>query len=86
MAEPLRPANSNRKPRMTVLGTVRKLTRRESEVADLLSRTDLKQADIAKQIGMSYKTLTVHVTNLYSKLGIHRRVELIKTRPAEGNS
>ena len=55
------------------LGT---LTKREVEILDLIAAGDSNK-DIAKKLGVSYRTVVNHVYNLFSKLGIHSRSEAI---------
>ncbi|WP_190143928.1 helix-turn-helix transcriptional regulator [Streptomyces glebosus] len=55
--------------------TLSMLTQRESEVAALAS-TGTRTRDIAKQLGLSPKTVDVHLSRIYRKLRIHSRTEL----------
>lgn len=53
------------------------LTPREREiVATMLSRSGAKQLSVADELHMSEHTLRNHLTTIYSKLGVHGRLEL----------
>lgn len=52
------------------------LSRRESEVADLV-RQGLKNADVAQKLFVTEKTVKFHLTNIFKKLGIKSRSQLI---------
>jgi DNA-binding CsgD family transcriptional regulator len=51
------------------------LTRREREIAALVAE-GLTNAQIARQLVISSRTVDSHVTNMYTKLGISSRVQL----------
>ena len=53
-----------------------KLSSREEEVIQLVVQGD-KNAEIAKKLVISEKTVTNHIYNIYKKLGINSRFELI---------
>ncbi|WP_278853955.1 helix-turn-helix domain-containing protein [Gordonibacter pamelaeae] len=53
------------------------LTKRESEIVMLLARGKDKQA-IAEKLFISEGTVKVHARNIYQKLGIHSKQELIR--------
>ncbi|MFI9162277.1 helix-turn-helix transcriptional regulator [Kitasatospora aureofaciens] len=53
------------------------LTKREREVAGLAS-TAIRTRDIAKALGLSPKTVDIHLTRIYRKLEIKSRVELVR--------
>ena len=53
------------------------LTRREREVAALAVQ-GRSARDIAKRLFISKRTAETHVANLYAKLGVASRVELIR--------
>ncbi len=57
-------------------GSKQALTSREAEVLQLIAdgRTN---DDISEALGLSIKSVQVHLTNLYSKLGVHSRTEAI---------
>lgn len=64
-----------------------KLTRTESEIMRDLVDTSLAVKEIANKRGSSPNTIAVHVTNIYSKLGVHSRIELIQNAtkiPSQG--
>ncbi len=53
-----------------------KATPRESEIIQgIISRKSYKE--IASELGIKYKTLTVHMTNLFRKNGLAGRSDLI---------
>lgn len=52
-------------------------TERETEVANLHAR-GLSSTDIAQKLFIAPKTVRNHVTNLYTKTGIHQRMALIE--------
>ncbi|MDD2393532.1 MAG: LuxR C-terminal-related transcriptional regulator [Eubacteriales bacterium] len=53
-----------------------RLTRREKEVFELLVEGyTLKES--ADKLNLKYSTVNTHVTNLYRKLGVRSRAELI---------
>ena len=53
------------------------LTPREREiVATMISRSDTKQFAVADELRISEHTLRNHLTTIYSKLGVHGRLEL----------
>lgn len=54
------------------------LTGRELEVCQLLA-AGRSRAEIAERIGVSENTVVSHCRNLYGKLGIHSRAELIES-------
>ena len=51
------------------------LTPREREIARLVARGG-SNAAIAEQLGLSRRTVEVHLQRIHGKLGIHRRSEL----------
>ncbi len=51
-------------------------TPRELEIEDLLCR-GYSQQNIAAIFGRSVSTISVHVTSLYRKRGVHTQVELL---------
>ena len=55
----------------------RLLTKRELQIVELMFG-GLKDLSIAEELGISYRTVTTHWFNIYNKLGVHSRVELIK--------
>jgi len=58
------------------LALVYKLTKREVEIFGYLVR-GRSLAHIQKQLSVSYSTVNTHVANIYRKLGVHNRQELI---------
>ena len=57
--------------------TTRKLTPRERELLGLLVE-DLNHAGIAEKLFISEKTVRNHVSNIYTKVGVSSRLELIQ--------
>ncbi|MFD7921937.1 AAA family ATPase [Streptomyces sp. NPDC059740] len=53
------------------------LTKREREVTDLAG-TGIRTRDIAKALGVSPKTIDVHLTRIYRKLQVASRTELVR--------
>jgi DNA-binding NarL/FixJ family response regulator len=53
------------------------LTEREREIIDKLS-SGMTNKEIGKRLGISDKTVKTHLKNIFAKLGIHRRVKLLK--------
>ena len=53
------------------------LTEREKEIVDSLAH-GMTNKEIGKQLGISDKTVKTHLKNIFGKLGIHRRVKLLK--------
>lgn len=52
------------------------LTRRELEVATLVAQ-GLSDKEIARRLWLSYKTVRTHLDNIYRKLEIHSRAQLV---------
>lgn len=53
-----------------------KLTKREIEILDLLSK-GMKNADVAERLFISAGTVKKHIENIYGKLQLSSRVELV---------
>ncbi|HRI68856.1 MAG TPA: LuxR C-terminal-related transcriptional regulator [Polyangium sp.] len=53
------------------------LTPRQKEVAGILSRTGLSYKQVASQLAISEGTMRKHTENVYRKLGVHSRAELV---------
>ncbi|MYL46674.1 hypothetical protein GLV94_13570 [Virgibacillus halodenitrificans] len=53
------------------------LTRREIDVAYLLKK-DLKNKQIASILGLTEGTIKIHISNIYKKVGIKQRKQVIK--------
>jgi DNA-binding NarL/FixJ family response regulator len=51
------------------------LTERESEVSALIAR-GFTNPEIASHLGISATTVRTHVDNIFTKLGVHRRVQI----------
>jgi DNA-binding NarL/FixJ family response regulator len=54
------------------------LTERESEVAALVAR-GLQNKAVAHHLGIGVGTVKIHLHNIYSKLGIKNRFQLVAT-------
>ncbi|HRI68857.1 MAG TPA: LuxR C-terminal-related transcriptional regulator [Polyangium sp.] len=53
------------------------LTPRQAEIARLLSETGLSMKEIAGRLDLSDGTIRKHVENIYRRLGVHSRAELL---------
>jgi two-component system nitrate/nitrite response regulator NarL len=61
------------------------LTRRERDIVTaLVNSAGAKQFAVAQDLGMSEHTLRNHLTTIYSKLGVHGRLELHVYASAHG--
>jgi DNA-binding NarL/FixJ family response regulator len=58
------------------LAQMRSLTPRERETLQLLAR-GLSKEQIAERLGLSTGTVRTHMQNLYAKLGLHSRLDLV---------
>ena len=54
-----------------------RLTPREMDVLRLLAQ-GLTDAEIAGRLGISYRTVSTHLTSVYNKLGINSRVAAVR--------
>lgn len=52
------------------------LTAREKEVITFISKGKLEK-EVADELKISYKTVKAHITNIYSKLQVHTRVDAL---------
>jgi len=59
------------------------ISQREQEVLALAS-TGLSAKGVAERLGVSERTVTTHLQNIYSKLGVHSRVAAIGMAAREG--
>lgn len=50
------------------------LTRRQTEVLQLLA-TGVSERDIARELGISFRTVEKHLENMYRRLGVHIRAQ-----------
>ena len=56
-----------------------KLTPRERQICALLrEKPDLTRRGVGNQIGVSYHTVSFHLRQVYGKLGVSSRPELVK--------
>jgi len=55
----------------------RLLTKRELQIVELMF-DGLRNRDIAERLGISHRTVQVHFYNIYNRLGVHSRVQLVK--------
>lgn len=60
---------------MTTDAEIQALTRREREVAELI-RQRLTNPQIAERLVVSPKTVEIHASNIFRKLGVSRRSEV----------
>ena len=60
---------------------VQTMTRREAEVTGLVSQ-GLANKVVAKQLGIGEGTVKIHLHNIYQKLHVSNRVELILSTTA----
>jgi DNA-binding CsgD family transcriptional regulator len=62
--------------RCVMLGERFRLTARETEILSLLARNQ-GTAEIAEELTLAPSTVKVHIHNVFGKLGIHRRTDLL---------
>jgi len=67
-----RRSNSSRPPATTTPT----ITRREEDVLSFLARGERPKV-IARELSISVKTVGTHIQNLFGKLGVHSRAELV---------
>lgn len=72
------------KPRQKQVRSDPQLTTREQDVARLVA-SGLSNKAIAHRLGLQEGTVKVHLHNIYQKLGISSRVELILMTTPFGN-
>ena len=72
------------KPQQKQVGSDPPLTAREQDVARLVA-SGLSNKAIAQRLGLQEGTVKVHLHNIYQKLGISSRVELILMTTPFGN-
>lgn len=53
------------------------LTTRQRQIAGLLSRTGLSYKEVASRLAISEGTMRKHVENVYRRVGVHSRAELM---------
>jgi len=53
------------------------LTPRQKEIAGFLSRTGLSYKEVASKLAIAEGTMRKHTENVYRKLGVHSRAELM---------
>jgi DNA-binding CsgD family transcriptional regulator len=59
------------------------LSEREMEVAVLAVTTALTTNEMAERLGITPGTVKIHLHTIYTKMGVHRRLELaLKLRPS----
>ena len=70
------PSGSNQKMAFSTKSLVEPVSKRELEVLKLLD-TPLTASEIAQQLIISPHTIRTHIKNLYSKLGVHNRLQAV---------
>jgi DNA-binding CsgD family transcriptional regulator len=58
------------------MAQMRSLTPRERETLQLLAR-GLSREQIGERLGLRAGTVRTHIQNLYAKLGLHSRLDLV---------
>lgn len=76
-SDPRPPPSDPSRPRSDGVARLKSLTRREREVLGHLAN-GLTKARIARQLRISEQTVRTHMQNLYSKLGCHSRLEVVR--------
>jgi LuxR family maltose regulon positive regulatory protein len=71
------PAHSKIRSRIPVADLLEPLSERELKVLRLL-RTHLTIKEISQELFVAPSTIRTHVRNIYSKLGVHYRIEAIR--------
>lgn len=66
---------------MVIEANVLEVTCRESQVIESLVQGATAR-DIAEELGVSYHTVRTHIRNIYSKLRVVNRIELLRWRDA----
>lgn len=65
------------------------LTRRQAQIAELAAEGQTHR-DIAERLGISAHTARTHLKNIYARLGVRTRMELVQllesSRPAKGGA
>jgi len=59
------------------------LTNRETEVVAILAQ-GLTNKEIAKALNVSAETVKKHLQNIFAKLGVHRRTQVLRNRLVHG--
>ena len=72
-------------PAESSLKTIYGLTDRETEIIELWSR-GLTDNEISDRLAISKNTLKKHISNVFSKLEINSRVELLKIISSSGEN
>lgn len=67
----------NGKPKTTEIDTENQLTKRETEIIELLAK-GLSYDMVGDNLGISYGTVRKHIENTYRKLGVHNKIEAIQ--------
>jgi len=65
------------------LRSVLSLTHRESEIVAILAQ-GLTNKEIAKALNVSAETVKKHLQNIFAKLGVHRRTQVLRNRLVHG--
>ena len=62
--------------------TIQSLTPREREILALVAQGKANQ-DIGEYLGISLRTVKVHLANIFEKLGVNRRTEAVARLSSE---
>jgi two-component system nitrate/nitrite response regulator NarL len=75
----------NKADGLSISGIGTTLTRRETEIAQLVSQ-GLSNRAVADQLGVGEGTVKIHLHNIYRKLGISKRTGLMLSMIANGRA
>jgi len=61
------------------------LTARERQILQLV-RAGLTNKEVGRHLGIEADTVKKHLRNMYTKLGVHRRVQMLTTTSREARA